>query len=322
MEITTVVVLGGSGFIGRHVCHALVEEGYRVRVATRDRERAKVDLIPLPTVDVSEVDVHDPAALAAFMRGAQAAINLVGVLHQGNGNASFEQAHVELTRAVIAACRTERIGRLLHMSALNAAPGAPSLYLRTKGEAERLVRESELAWTVFRPSVVFGRGDSFLNLFAQVMRFAPIVALGCPDARFQPVFVEDVARAFETSLEDIGSHGKSYDLCGPRVYRLRELVEFVGAATGRRRPVIGLNDALSRLQAAALGLLPVKLMTLDNYRSMQVPSVCDCPFPFGIVPAALEAVAQTYLGNRTPRARYQEMRERARRHRDAATSHR
>jgi len=284
-------------------------------VATRDRERAKVELILLPTVEVSEVDVHDPAALAAFMHGAQAAVNLVGVLHQGRGNASFGEAHVELARKVIGACRAQGIGRLLHMSALNADPGGPSLYLRTKGEAERLVRESGLAWTVFRPSVVFGRGDGFLNLFATLVRIFPIVPLGSPDARFQPAFVEDVARAFEASLEDIGSHGRSYDLCGPKVYRLRELVEFVGAATGHRRPVIGLSDGLSRLQAAVMGLSPVKLLTLDNYRSMQVASVCNCEFPFGITPNALEGVAQTYLGHRTPRARYQEMRERARRER-------
>ena len=105
MEITTVCVLGGSGFVGRHVCHALVQEGYRVRVATRDRERAKVELILLPTVDVSDADVHDPAALAAFLHGADAAINLVGVLHDGSGSASFEQAHVELARKVVEACQ-------------------------------------------------------------------------------------------------------------------------------------------------------------------------------------------------------------------------
>ena len=290
-----------------------------MRVATRDRERAKVELILLPTVEVSYVDVHDPAALAAFMHGADAAINLVGVLHQGGGAASFEQAHLELARKVIAACRAERIDRLLHMSALNASPAAPSVYLRTKGEAERVVRDSGLAWTIFRPSVIFGRGDRFLSLFAGLAKLFPVLPLGSPDARFQPVFVEDVARAFEASLEDIGSHGRSYDLCGPRVYRLRELVEFVGSATGHRRPVIGLNDGLSRLQAAVMGMMPRKLLTLDNYRSMKVDSVSDSPFPFGIVPTALEGVAQTYLGHRTPRARYQEMRERARRQaRDAA----
>jgi NADH dehydrogenase len=313
MTITTVAVLGGSGFVGRHVCHALVQEGYRVRVSTRDRERAKVELILLPTVEVSDADVHDPAALAAFLHGADAAINLVGVLHNGSGSQSFERAHVELARTVAEVCRRRGIGRLLHMSALQANPAGPSDYLRSKGNAERVVRDSELAWTIFRPSVVFGRGDAFLNLFAALARLFPVLPLGCPDARFQPVFVEDVARAFAASLEDIGSHGKSYDLCGPKVYRLRELVEFVAAASGRERPVIGLNDTLSRLQAAVMGLLPVKLLTLDNYRSMQVDSVCECEFPFGITPAALEGVALTYLGNRTPRARYQEMRERARR---------
>jgi len=313
MVINTVCVLGGSGFIGRHVCHALVQEGYRVRVATRDRERAKVELILLPTVEVSEVDIHDPAALDAFLHGADAAINLVGVLHQGGGRVSFEQAHVELARKVVAACRSHGIRRLLHMSALKADPNGPSEYLRSKGEAEGIVRGSGLAWTIFRPSVVFGRGDRFLNLFAELAKLFPVLPLGSPDARFQPVFVEDVARAFEASLEDLASHGKSYDLCGPQAYRLRELVAFVGAASGHPRPIIGLNDTLSRFQAAVMGMLPMKLLTLDNYRSMKVDSVCDCAFPFGIVPTALEGEAQIYLGNRTPRARYQEMRERARR---------
>jgi len=313
MDIATVAVLGGSGFVGRHVCHALAAEGHRVRVATRDRERAKEQLILLPTVDVATVDVHDPLDLSAFVRGAGAVINLVGVLHQGGGGASFEQAHVELARKVVNACRAEGVARLIHMSALNADPGGPSVYLRTKGEAERIVRESALEWTIFRPSVIFGRGDGFLNLFAKLLELIPVLMLGCPDARFQPVFVEDVARALEASLEDIGSHGKSYDLCGPRVYRLRELVEYVGAVTGHRRPVIGLNDTLSKLQAAVMGLLPVKLLTLDNYESMKVDSVCGCGFPFGIVPSAVEGIAPSCLGNRTPRARYQEMRERARR---------
>jgi len=311
MDITSVAVLGGSGFVGRHVCHALAAEGYRVQVATRDRERAKEQLILLPTADVVTVDVHDPADLAAFVRGADAVVNLVGVLHQGRGTASFEQAHVELARQVVAACRAEGVARLIHMSALNADPGGPSAYLRTKGEAERVVRESALQWTIFRPSVIFGRGDGFLNLFAELLRIFPLVPLGSPAARFQPVFVEDLARAFATSLGRPESERQSYDLCGPKVYRLRELVEFVGAVTGHGRPVIGLNDALSKLQAAVMGLLPVKLLTLDNYNSMKVDSVCSCAFPFGIAPSTLEGIAPSYLGHRTPRARYQQMRERA-----------
>jgi uncharacterized protein YbjT (DUF2867 family) len=315
MDITTVCVLGGGGFIGRHVCRALAAAGYRIRVATRDRERAKERLILLPTVDVDAVNVHDPAQLATFVRGADAVINLVGVLHDGRGGRSFQAAHVELARKVVAACRSRGIGRLLHMSALGAARDAPSRYLRSKGEAEAIVRESGLAWTVYRPSVVFGPGDSFLNLFATLLRFSPVVALACPGARFQPVFVEDVAAAFAKGLADLGSLGKNYDLCGPRVYTLRELVEYVGKVTGQQRLVVGLNDAFSYCQALALELLPVKLMTRDNYYSMKVDNVCHCEFPFGVAPAALEAVAPYYLGQRTPRARYQHFRGRA--HRDA-----
>jgi len=312
MEITTVAVLGGSGFVGRSLCHALAAAGYRVRVATRDRERAKERLILLPTAEVLAVDVHDPAQLAAFVRGADAVVNLVAELHEGRGNRSFREAHVALARKVVDACREGGIARLLHMSSLRAAPDAPSAYLRSKGEAEAVVRASGLAWTIFRPSVIFGRDDSFLNLFAQALRCLPVMVLGSPGARFQPVFVEDVAAAFVKSLADPGSHGHGYDLCGPRVYTLRELVEFTGAAAGCRRPVIGLNDGLSRLQATCMGLLPVKILTLDNYLSMKLDSVCDCDFPFGIQPAALEAMAPAWLGSVTPRSRYQRFRAEAR----------
>ena len=316
MEITTVAVLGGSGFVGQRVCHALAAAGYRVRVATRDRERAKERLILLPTAEVSVVDVHEPAQLAAFLRGADAVVNLVGVLHDGRGAGGFGAAHAALARKVVAACREAGIGRLLHMSALAADPAGPSVYLRTKGEAEAAVRQSGLAWTIFRPSVIFGRGDGFLNLFARLLQLSPVLLLPCPGARFQPVYVEDVAAAFAKSLTSLESAGRSYDLCGPRVYALRELVEYVGAVTGRRRPIIGLNDRLSYLQAWSMEMFPLKqvmraldmLMTRDNYRSMQVDSVCGCDFPFGMVPTALEAVAPSYLGNRTPRARYQQFR--------------
>jgi len=310
MEITEVCVLGGSGFVGRHICHLLAAEGYRVRVATRDRERAKEQLILLPTVDVVEADVHDPRELRGFVRGAEAVINLVGVLHDGRGNSSFQAAHVELARKVAAACRECGIRRLIHMSALNAAPDGPSAYLRTKGDAEAAVRGSGLEVTIFRPSVIFGRDDTFLNLFALLVKLAPVLFLACPGARFQPVFVEDVAAAFVKSLEDLASIGKSHDLCGPKVYTLRELVEFVARTLGRRRLVIGLNDPLSYLQALTLEFMPVKLMTRDNYYSMKADSVCSCEFPFGIAPAALEAVAPAWLAQATPRRRYQQFRAR------------
>lgn len=310
MKIESACMLGGSGFVGRHICHQLAAQGCRVRVLTRNRERAK-QLILLPTVDVVTADVHDPRALVQAFEGADAVINLVGVLHDGRGNGSFASAHVELARRTVAACRQAGVKRYLHMSALAAAADGPSAYLRSKGEAEAIVRASGLDATIFRPSVIFGRDDSFLNLFAGLLQYFPVVFLGCPEARFQPVFVEDVAAAFVQALENPGSVGASYDLCGPRVYTLRELVEYVGRTTGRARPVVGLNDRLSYLQAYAMEWMPVKLMTRDNYYSMQVDSVCACEFPFGIRPAALEAVAPAWLANKTPRSRYRRFRDRA-----------
>ena len=312
MEPNNVCAVGGSGFVGRHVAHLLSAQRYLVRVPTRSRERAK-QLILLPTVDVIEANVHNEAELAGVMRGMDAVINLVGVLHDAHGERSFEQAHIELTRKVIAACRANGVRRLVHMSALGADVHGPSKYQRTKGAAEALVRASDLDWTIFRPSVIFGRDDSFLNLFATLLKLAPVMFLASPNARFQPVYVEDVAGAFVHSLTDLASYGKSYDLCGPRVYTLRELVTLVGEITGHRRPIIGLNDTLSYLQAFALELAPVKLMTRDNYYSMKVDNVSGEPFPFGLTPAAIEAVVPTYLGIDSPRARYRAYRDHARR---------
>lgn len=305
-----IAVIGGSGFVGRHICQQLAARGYRVRVPTRDRERAK-RLILLPTVDVIRADVHDPAALAAIVNGCDAVINLVGVLHDAGGSRGFAAAHVELARKLVAACHASGVRRLLQMSAVAAAPDAPSAYLRSKGEAERIVRESGLDWTIFRPSVIFGPEDGFLNLFAGLLRLFPVLPLGSPDAQFQPVYAGDVAAAFVHALSDGGSIGQSYDLCGPRRYTLRELVQWTGRTIGCERPVIGLNRPLSYCQAFVMELLPVKLMTRDNVRSMEVASVSDSPFPFGIRPQSLEALAPAWLAADTPRARYDRLRSRA-----------
>lgn len=313
MIINDVCVLGGSGFVGRHVCNKLTDRGYRVTVPSRDRERAKVDLITLPTVDVVEADVYDPETLRFVTRGCDAVINLVGVLHDGRGNASFEQAHVELARKVVEACRRNGIRRLVHMSALNAGVNAPSEYLRSKGEAENIVRLSGFDVTIFRPSVIFGREDRFLNLFAGLARKLPVIPLGSPNARFQPVYVEDVAQAFAQCLPRLESFGRSYDLVGPKVYTLKELVAYAGELTGRRRPILALGDGLSSLQASIMGMLPGKVLSRDNYLSMKVDSVSRQALPFGISPTPLEAVAPVWIAAQTPRARYQAFRNRAHR---------
>lgn len=286
------MILGGAGFLGRHLAAELARRSVEVTVPSRRRERAK-HLIVLPTADVVEADINAPGVLERLARGRDAVINLVGVLH-----GSFERAHVELPKAIVAACRANGVPRLLHVSALGAAPDAPSEYLRSKARGEQVVLGAEgLAVTVFRPSVVFGPEDRFLNTFACLARYLPVLALACPQARFQPVYVGDVARALAEALDEPEAHGKRYDLCGPREYTLKALVEYACAATGRHRLVLGLPPSLSYLQARLLEWSPGPLMTRDNYHSMQVPNVCaqDCTLPFGLAPTALEAVAPAYL---------------------------
>jgi len=314
-NVSRVCLVGGSGFVGRHIAERLAARGVRVIIPTRNRERCKSDLIVLPSVELVTADVNDPVQLAGVAAGCDALVNLVGILHERRPG-GFRRAHVTLTEQSLAVCRDLGIGRYLHMSALGAATDAPSEYQRTKGEAEQRVAAAQaagLATTVFRPSVIFGDGDSFLSLFARLLALAPVVPLGSPDARFQPVWVEDVAHAFVSALELPQTVGQRYDLVGPDVFTLRELVQLVGRITGRERPVIGLSDGLSRLQARLFGMLPVKLITLDNYLSMKVDNVSSSPYPavFERLPSALEPIARQYLGNATPRARYDGFRYRA-----------
>ena len=303
-----VLVLGGSGFIGRHFVAQLVRAEVRVTVPARHRERAKY-LILLPTVDVVQADIFAPGVLERLMRNHDAVVNLVGILH-----GDFQRMHVELPRAIVAACRATGVKRLLHMSALGADVNGPSAYQRTKGEGERVVLDArELHVSVFRPSVIFGREDRFLNRFAAMARFLPVLAVPCPRARFQPVYVGDVALAMMSALDDTESYGRVYELGGPREYELQQLVELVCAMTGRHRLVVGLPPRLSYAQAWLLEHLPGRLMTRDNYKSMQVPNTTAVPFPYGIAPQALEGVAPAYLRPSGPRERYPQLRWRARR---------
>ncbi len=250
MALHQVVVLGGSGFVSRHVIAQLAAAGHGVVVPTRRREAAK-HLILLPTVDVVDADVHEPRALASLLIGATVVINLVGILNEG-GTDTFARAHTDLARKLVTACEATGVTRLLQMSALNAQPSGPSAYLRTKGEAEAIVAASALRWTIFRPSVIFGPEDSFLNLFARLSRLLPVVALAGANARFQPIFVGDVAHCIVQAVADDATQRARYDLCGPQVYTLRDLVAYVGEVTGAVRPIVALGPALSSVQATLL----------------------------------------------------------------------
>ena len=295
-----ILLIGGSGFIGRHLAQTLSQRGHAVTVPTRRYERAR-HLLVLPTATVVEADIHDPRTLQRLMTGQDVVVNLVGVLQGGSGRPwgrGFTRAHVELPRKIALAMQTTGVRRLLHMSALKASPSAPSGYLRSKaaGEAE-IAALRGLDVTVFQPSVVFGAGDAFLTLFAALQRHAPLIPLACAGARFQPVWVGDVAEPMAACVDRDESIGQTSALCGPTVYTLRQLVALAGALSGHPRPIIGLPLPLAYLQALLMELDPGGPMSRDNVYSMQLPSTCDggCTLPFGRQAAALEPIASEYL---------------------------
>jgi uncharacterized protein YbjT (DUF2867 family) len=289
-----ILILGGSGFVGRSICNKLVADGHSVTVPTRKRDNARA-LFPLPSVTVIETDVHAPSALGQLAQGKDAVINLVGIL---NGN--FERSHVTLTQHALAACKAAGVSRYLHVSALGAAADAPSDYQKTKAKAEALVRASGLDFTIFAPSVIFGRGDAFLNKFATMVNLLPpFVPMALPGAaaRFQPVWVDDVAHAFVAALGDKSTIGQRYELVGPKVYTLKELVAYVMTLAQNKHLIIGLPGFVTSMLAAILQYVPTQPLTPDNVRSMSVDNVSDAPFPaFAGKQTALEDVAPGYLG--------------------------
>ncbi len=317
--MTNLLVLGATGFVGRSVCEKLVERSGgadgRIRVATRRAMRAR-HLQLLPTVEVAQADVHDDAALARLLRDTDVVVNLVAVLH--GSAAEFERIHVRLPERLAAACKAAGVRRVIHVSALGASIDGPSLYQRSKARGEAALRAAGLDLTVLRPSVIFGERDRFLNLFASLQAIFPVMPLAGADARFQPVWVDDVAAAIAHCVDDVSTIGLTIECCGPRVYTLRELVEAAGRWSDAPRPVIALPLALGKLQALMLELLPGKtLMSRDNVDSMKVANVASGKAPgldrIGIEPTPLESIAPRYLGHVSGEKRLEAWRARARR---------
>jgi NADH dehydrogenase len=314
MTYRNILLIGGSGFVGRHLAAQLAARmGRNILVPSRRYERVR-DLLLLPTVTIFEADPNDAAALERLLPGVDAVINLAGILHGRRGAAgtrygpAFAQAHVELPQRLVAACAEHGISRYLHMSALGAARDAPSMYLRSKADGELAAQDNPaVATTIFRPSVIFGPEDHFMNRFAALQRWLPFVPLAAAGARLQPVYVEDVAQAFIAALEDDLTIGKTYELAGPKAYTLRELVQFAGIWSGHPRPLLELPPALARLQAWLFELMPgTPLVSRDNLDSMKVDSVAAGPVApiLGIEPVALEAVVPYYLNGRLPHEGY------------------
>lgn len=317
--MNNILVLGGSGFLGRVVCEKLVERtgaaDERIVVATRRPGRTG-DLLTLPTLEVAPCDVHDDAQLGPLLRGRDAVINLVGILH--GSEAEFQRVHAELPRRLAQACVAAGVRRVVHVSALGAGDTAPSHYLRSKAAGEAALRHPSLAATVLRPSVMFGEHDRFMNRFAALQRIFPVMPLACAPARFQPVWVDDVACAISRALDTPASLGETIECVGPKVYTLRELVQLAGSWSGHERPIVALPGALARLQAMLFELLPgAPLLSRDNLDSMRVPSVARGELPqlerFGITPRSLESVMPALLAHRAGPARFQPWRAMGRR---------
>ncbi len=300
-----ILVLGGSGFVGRDVCEKAACLNCRITLPTRRREHARAVEV-LPWVDVLEADIHDEASLAQLVSGHDAVVNLVAILH-GDVKA-FDHVHVALVQKLVHACQANGVSRLVHVSALGAAPDAPSLYQRSKAQGEAVLAASGLDVTVLRPSVMFGAHDRFLNLFAELQAVFPIMPLAGADTRFQPVWVQDVAQAIVNALADRTPSqtltprldARVIEACGPQVLRLRELVQLAARLSGNPRPVWALPPALARLQARLMELAPGKtLLSRDNLDSMQVDNVASGVLPglsvLGVEPSSVLAIAPTYL---------------------------
>ncbi len=299
-------MLGGTGFVGHSLASALVRRGYRVRIPTRNRERHR-SLLVLPGVELVNADIHDSATLSRLVAGCSTVINLVGILHERPRNGSgFQKAHVTLVEKTLEACLEQGVERFLQMSALKAnAEHGPSHYLRSKGAGERVVRNlagEGIRFTIFQPSAIFGPADSFTNMFAGLVRLFPVLPLVKPNARLAPVFVGDVANAFCAALEDPSTAGKTYQLCGPDIFSLREIVAEIAKTLGKRRLIIGLPDALASVQAWLMDyVVPGRILSVDSFKSLAVASVCteNGLEALGVRATAMRDLLPAYLGNDT-----------------------
>ena len=299
-----VLVIGGTGFIGREIVGKLVQAGHRVHVPTRRYAHGR-PLMVYPTVTLFEADVHDDARLDDLVKGNHVVINLVGILHSRPGSPygpDFDRAHVQLPARIAKACVSHGVSQLIHVSALGASEQGPSGYSRSKADGEKAIRQalagSATTLTIFRPSVVFGRDDQFMNMFARLAKVFPVLPLAGARAKLQPVYVGDVAQAVTRVVGLSIAAGKTYDLAGPRAYALGELVKLASAWSGHPRSVIEMPMSIGRMQAALFEMLPGQpIMSRDNLDSLKVDNVSDRPMDpdLNLVPTPLESVAPSYL---------------------------
>ena len=291
-----ICILGGTGFVGRSLISALSKENYTITVITRDFDKNK-DLAIYPNLKLIQEDVYNEKRMLEVSKSHDVLINLIGILNEkGFRGKGFYLAHSKIARIILNVCKQNRIKRILHMSALNANPGGSSHYLRTKGEAESFLHtygERFADVTSFRPSVIFGTEDSFINRFSNLLKIIPFVfPLACAQTRFAPVYVGDLVNFMKDSIDDVSSFNKKIDICGPKIYTLEEIVKIVIEVKGYSTKVIPLNNALSKFQAVIMEFLPGKPFSIDNFNSCLVDSISESGLKFK---TELESVIKQYL---------------------------
>lgn len=296
MNAKRIVLLGATGFVGSYLVPRLAADGHQLRVLSRNRQRHR-ELAVLPQVQVHSADVYDREVLGEQFRGADAVINLVGILNE-TGQARFARAHVELTEHVIAACQMAGVAHLHQMSSLKAGQGL-SRYLKTRGEADARVKASALPWTIYQPSVIFGRGDGLVTRFSGLLARTPVLPLARPQARMAPVYAGDVAAAIAhcVAAPRHAMH-RSLELYGADVFTLQEIVRMIARASHQRRWIPGLPDSLGRLQAQVASWLPGTPMSVDNFLSLRTDSVGqrDDLRALGLTPQRFEPMLAPLLG--------------------------
>ncbi|HQT82225.1 MAG: complex I NDUFA9 subunit family protein [Betaproteobacteria bacterium] len=297
-QAATVLLIGGSGFLGRYVTSLLLERGDKVIIPTRS---ATISHHPIEVTWITDTELSQEHLnqWVSKLDSGGVVINLVGQLHDKPGfpyGPVFKEAHVELVKRLISAFNHSPARRFIHISSLGADSHGPSMYQRSKGDAERYIKESSLNWTILRPSVIFGSDDQFIQLFASLCNIFPVIPLASAQSRFQPVAVSDVAQAISQSIDQRNTFHQSIDLGGPSIYTLKELVELAGRTVNKKPLVIPMPHALGVIQAWAFEHLPGKtLMSRDNLASMQRDNVLPSQYQslkelFNINPTALETL--------------------------------
>ncbi len=315
MSNKTITILGATGYVGVQLAARLNARNYNIKALTRRKCRHN-KLMVLSNVTIIEADTHDQAVLEQHFAGSDAVINLIGVLNEeGKTTHTFQNAHVELAKKTVNACKSVGVKRLLHMSALNAdAEKGSSEYLKTKGRGEAAVFEAAgeaVAVTAFRPSVIFGAEDSFFNRFAGLLKLLPVFPLACGNSKLAPVFIGDVCDRIVESLEDNSTVGKSINLVGPKEYTLGDLVGYTARVAGIDKKIIMLPEWAAKLQAKVMGFIPGKPFTMDNYDSLQTDSTCDDED--AKQKTSIEAVVPGYIGMNDRNHRFQSYRTHAKR---------